>query len=124
MKTKDKIIVSSIRLFNANGMVNVRLQHIADDAGISVGNLAYHYHSKEAIIIEIVDQLTELLDPIIDENKEFPGLMDFDTQLAKCKKRHHHRRLEERPLHDGSSCYLDDYHVLSYQAYRSWESRG
>jgi len=83
MKTKDKIILSSIRLFNANGMVNVRLQHIADDAGISVGNLAYHYHSKKAIIIEIVDQLTELLDPIINENKEFPGLMDFDTQLAR-----------------------------------------
>jgi len=83
MKTKSKIVLSSIRLFNANGMVNVRLQHIADDVGISVGNLAYHFHSKEAIIIEIVNQLTELLDPIIDENKVFPGLMDFDTQLAR-----------------------------------------
>ena len=83
MRTKDKIILSSIRLFNARGIVNVRLQHIADDVGISVGNLAYHYYSKEAIIIEIVDQLTELLDPFIDKNKEFPSLMDFDTQLAR-----------------------------------------
>ena len=83
MKTKEKIILSSIKLFNDNGMVNVRLQHIADDVGISVGNLAYHFYSKEAIIIDILDQLTELLDPIIDEQLEFPGLMDFDTQLAR-----------------------------------------
>lgn len=83
MTTKEKIIKCSIKLFNMNGLVNVRLQHIADEAGISVGNLAYHYYSKEAIMIKIVNQLTELLDPIIDEKKEFPGLMDFDTQLAK-----------------------------------------
>ena len=31
----------------------------------------------------IVDQLTEMIEPIIDEGKEFPGLMDFDTQLAR-----------------------------------------
>lgn len=83
MRTKEKIILSSIRLFNERGMVNVRLQHIADDAGVSVGNLAYHYYSKEAIVIKIVDELTEILDPVIDETKEFPGLMDFDTQLAR-----------------------------------------
>ena len=83
MKTREKIIHGSIRLFNEQGMVNVRLQHIADEVGISVGNLAYHFYSKGAIIMEIVDQLTELLEPIIDERKEFPGLMDFDTQLAR-----------------------------------------
>lgn len=83
MTTKERIIESSILLFNQHGLVNVRLQHIADQTGISVGNLAYHYYSKEAIIQEIVVQLNELLEPIIDEQKEFPGLMDFDTQLAR-----------------------------------------
>jgi len=83
MTTKEKIIESSISLFNQHGLVNVRLQQIADQTGISVGNLAYHYYSKEAIIIKIVTQLNELLEPIIDEQKKFPGLMDFDTQLAR-----------------------------------------
>ncbi len=83
MTTKEKIILSSIGLFNNQGLVNVRLQQIADDVGISVGNLAYHYYSKEAIVATIVDQLTEMIEPIIDEGKEFPGLMDFDTQLAR-----------------------------------------
>lgn len=83
MTTKEKILESSILLFNENGLVNVRLQHIADKTGISVGNLAYHYYSKEAIIGQIVTQLNTLLEPIIDDQKKFPGLMDFDTQLAR-----------------------------------------
>jgi len=83
MSTKEKIVENSILLFNQSGMVNVRLQHIADKTGISVGNLAYHYYSKEAIINQIVTQLNTLLRPIIDDQKKFPGLMDFDTQLAR-----------------------------------------
>jgi len=83
MKTKQKIIASSIKLFNQNGLTNVRLQQIADDVGISVGNLAYHYYSKEAIVNEIDQQLSELIAPVIDENLSFPNLMDFDTQLAR-----------------------------------------
>ena len=83
MKTKQKIIASSIKLFNENGLTNVRLQQIANDVGISVGNLAYHYYSKKAIVNEIDQQLSELIAPIIDENLSFPNLMDFDTQLAR-----------------------------------------
>ena len=49
-KTKQKIILSALQLFNENGIANVRLQHIADEAFISIGNLAYHYKNKEAIV--------------------------------------------------------------------------
>lgn len=83
MTTKQRIIVSSIKLFNESGLTNVRLQQIADDAGISVGNLAYHYYSKEAIIKEIDQQLSELIGPVIAQDRSFPSLMDFDTQLAR-----------------------------------------
>lgn len=83
MTTKEKILASSIHLFNEHGLMNVRLQQIADNVGISVGNLAYHFYSKEAIIDKLVIQLSDILKPIFDEKKEFPGLMDFDTQLAR-----------------------------------------
>jgi AcrR family transcriptional regulator len=82
MTTKQKIIASSIKLFNQNGLTNVRLQQIADDVGISVGNLAYHYYSKEAIVNEIDRQLSELILPVINAKRSFPYLMDLDTQLA------------------------------------------
>ena len=83
MDTKEKIILGSIKLFNLHGMVNVRLQQIADHVGISLGNLTYHFYSKEAIMIGIVNQLINILNPLTDKDKEFPGLMDFDTQLAR-----------------------------------------
>ena len=83
MTTKQKIITSSIKLFNLHGLANVRLQQIADDVGISVGNLAYHYYSKEAIVNEIYQQLSELIEPVIDEHITLPNLMDFDTQMAR-----------------------------------------
>jgi AcrR family transcriptional regulator len=36
-------------LFNGQGLQNVTLQQIANEASISVGNLAYHFHDKEQI---------------------------------------------------------------------------
>ena len=50
ISTKIKIIETSIKLFNQQGTQNVRLQQIADEAGISVGNLAYHFHDKKKIL--------------------------------------------------------------------------
>lgn len=80
--TKQNIIKSAIRLFNEKGLVNVRLQHIADDVGISVGNLAYHYYSKEAIVMAIDEQLEEQLSPLLSVEQDFPYLIDFDNHLA------------------------------------------
>ena len=80
--TKNKIIESALLLFNTNGLVNVRLQHIADDAGISVGNLAYHYYSKKAIVETIDKQLEDEITPVLRMEKEFPYLIDFDNHLS------------------------------------------
>ena len=39
-KTKQKILLAALQLFNENGIANVRLQHITDEAFHSIGNLA------------------------------------------------------------------------------------
>ena len=51
--TKEKIIETSIKLFNEKGCLNTSTRHIADELGISVGNLYYHFKNKEEILIEI-----------------------------------------------------------------------
>jgi AcrR family transcriptional regulator len=65
--TKQKILDASLQLFNEYGVSNVRLQQIADETGISVGNLAYHFNNKEAIteslIANVTTSLQELLRP-------------------------------------------------------------
>ncbi|MAC84609.1 MAG: hypothetical protein CL624_10815 [Arcobacter sp.] len=51
--TKEKIIETSIELFNEKGCLNTSTRHIADKLGISVGNLYYHFKNKEKILIDI-----------------------------------------------------------------------
>jgi AcrR family transcriptional regulator len=58
MKTKDKIIETARQLFNEKGTRHVTTNHIAAQAGISPGNLYYHFRNKEGIILAIFEQLT------------------------------------------------------------------
>ena len=53
MTTKDKIIETSVKLFNEKGCLNTSTRHISDELGINVGNLYYHFKNKEEILIEI-----------------------------------------------------------------------
>ena len=47
---KNRLLEAALYLFNRFGFVSVRLQHIADEAGVSVGNLAYHFKTKDALV--------------------------------------------------------------------------
>ena len=83
LNTKQKIIQASILLFNQHGMGNVRLQQIASEVGISVGNLAYHFKNKEAIIEAINGSLYKKASEILSQYRIYPNFMDFDSQLLK-----------------------------------------
>ena len=80
-QTKDRIISAAIHLFNEQGFVNVRLQNIADQLKISVGNLAYHFKNKEAIVAQAYDQIGEELKTILSSYRASPDLRDLDHQL-------------------------------------------
>jgi AcrR family transcriptional regulator len=57
MQTKERILVAAIGLFNEQGTGAVSTNHIAEAAGISPGNLYYHYHNKDEIIRAIFERL-------------------------------------------------------------------
>lgn len=79
--TKHNILNVSKKLFLENGIANVRLQQIADEAHISVGNLAYHFKNKEAIVEalyeEVFAEMYKLLDTLVDPS----SLPDFDKTI-------------------------------------------
>ena len=82
--TKEKIVSASINLFNELGQSNVRLQQIADEAGISVGNLAYHFKNKEAIISRVYEDLFADFSQLLAYYMQSPELADFDLHLERC----------------------------------------
>ncbi|MFT5860808.1 MAG: AcrR family transcriptional regulator [Flavobacteriaceae bacterium] len=63
-ETKQKILVKSLKLFNDCGISNVSLRTIADEVGISIGNLQYHFKKREDIIETLYFQIVERMDGI------------------------------------------------------------
>ena len=63
-ETKHKILLKSLQLFNAKGISNVSLRAIADEVGISVGNLQYHFKKREDIVEALYFQLVAEIDTV------------------------------------------------------------
>lgn len=83
LTTKQKILEASIRLFNWNDVANVRLQQIADETGISVGNLAYHFKNKDAIVSAVYENMFDEFSNILSAYLISQKLTDFDAQIER-----------------------------------------
>ncbi len=81
--TKEYMLTQSLKLFNKNGFVNVRLQHIADAGSISVGNLAYHFKNKDSIVETLYDQLKAQQEIILYEFRVVHLFEDVNSQLHR-----------------------------------------
>jgi AcrR family transcriptional regulator len=80
--TKQKILHSSVLLFNQNGVDAVRLQQIAEESGISVGNLAYHFKNKEAIVESVYELIFEDFSSVLSAYTVSAEMLNFDNQLS------------------------------------------
>lgn len=77
-ETKSNILKSALKLFNEKGYLNVRLQHIADEAFISVGNLAYHFENKQEILVTLYKEAHLLQKDLLHELNIVPLFEHLD----------------------------------------------
>lgn len=81
LETKQKILNAALKQFNQHGLVNVRLQHIADEAFVSIGNMTYHYRTKELIVEAIWNQLKKKQETLLMEFRVVPLFEDIERQM-------------------------------------------
>ena len=66
MKTRDRILLCALDLFNRQGEPNVTTLEIANELEISPGNLYYHFHGKEPLIMELLKRFESEMAPLLD----------------------------------------------------------
>jgi len=64
-RTRERIVEVSLALFNQFGEPNVTTGLIADELGISPGNLYYHFHSKDEITNTIFADFAREIDRVL-----------------------------------------------------------
>lgn len=100
---KEKILETSIELFNQKGCMNTSTRHISDELGISVGNLYYYFKNKEDIIIAIYEEFMTLLSSQLTTLKEGVDMpFDFYNFLKdqmEYEKKYRFFRLEMASLY-------------------------
>lgn len=105
--TKERILRISEQLFFEQGIANVRLQQIADKSDISVGNLAYHYKNKEAIVEGVYESLFKELSDLLSKFIVFQEMDGFDKQFAALYEFYNHNNFTFNNLWEIERNYPD-----------------
>lgn len=81
-QTRERILDTSLAMFNAQGEPNVTTNHIADELGISPGNLYYHFRNKDDIVEQLFSRYEARIDDalLVPEDR-LPNLEDIWLQL-------------------------------------------
>ena len=64
-RTRERILETSLRLFNDFGEPNVNTTIIAQEMNISPGNLYYHFKNKDDIVTSIFQQFEREIDKLL-----------------------------------------------------------
>ncbi|MDF2177117.1 TetR/AcrR family transcriptional regulator [Aliiglaciecola sp. CAU 1673] len=76
-KTAERILITSLELFNRHGEAGVTSVDIAMELDISPGNLYYHFKGKDVIVAALFDMYRQQLNRILTAPGESLDLEEF-----------------------------------------------
>jgi Transcriptional regulator len=83
-RSRHAVLDSALRLFASQGYRATTMREIADEAGVSTGNVYHHFPDKETIFRELIDEYFAVAD-----TQRFPfrralaGLQDFPDNIEQ-----------------------------------------
>lgn len=87
MKTKDRILATSLSLFNERGLSQVTLRTIAQEMGISQGNLNYHFKKRQDIIeglyFQLVERMDEVFQSLVTREVDIPLIFESNRRVIE-----------------------------------------
>jgi AcrR family transcriptional regulator len=81
-KKRQNILDAALKLFNQEGSARITTNHIAEAAGISPGNLYYHFRNKEDLIRSLYAEMAEAWQTGFQVPAHVPTLADLDALLS------------------------------------------
>ena len=81
VNTRDKIILKAVESFNEHGYGTVTLQDLAQQLGMSRGNLAYHFKTKEEILNAIAMEMWHQMKEKRKERNNFPSFQNLHDEV-------------------------------------------
>ncbi len=79
--TREKILFKAQVLFNEEGYQHITMRRIADELGMSVGNLTYHFKHKQDIVEALIHDIQ-----LLTKERSAQDLLDLNAQLEKMLK--------------------------------------
>jgi len=95
-KTKEKILATSLALFNHEGEAQVSAVDVASVIGISPGNLYYHYKGKDEIIAALFE----------DFDAEIRQVSSIAIKVSCCAAFRHYAVLSHEFWHSKNAPYI------------------
>lgn len=89
--TEIKVIRSATKLFLAQGFSKTTHRQIAEESGIGLGTITYHYKVKEDLLRVLIEELMDFHLDVIEYSQENSGnslfsyAMEIAVQIALCE---------------------------------------
>ncbi len=86
MSTKEKIITTATKVFNEKGFHSINLRELAQEIGISRGNLTYHFGNKKELLAAIVKEMWEKVGLEKNKTMQMPSFGNMHNQTQRYYK--------------------------------------